>query len=86
VLIVAFTLNVALAVLNLLPIPPLDGYTFLESLFRRQYGNVFAWIDSKRQVILLVFVLIVLLTGVLRTIYTPVARFILTLPPFPVGA
>jgi Zn-dependent protease len=83
-LLVAFYLNVALAVLNLLPIPPLDGYNFLATLFRRRYGKLFFWVDSHRQVITLVFVLAVLLTGVLRLIYFPVATLILRLPPLPV--
>jgi Zn-dependent protease len=84
-LLVAFYLNVALAVLNFLPIPPLDGYNFFSTLFRRQFGGFFLWIDRNRQVIMLVFVLLLLLTGILRLIYLPVATLILRLPPFPVG-
>src|SRR2546421_171320 len=84
-LLVAFYLNVALAVLNILPIPPLDGYNFFSTLFRRRLGAVFLWIDKYQQVIMLVFVLLLLLTGVLRFIYLPVATLILRLPPFPVG-
>jgi Zn-dependent protease len=85
-LLVAFYLNVALAVFNLLPIPPLDGYNFFGTLFRRRFGNLFSWVDRNRQVIILVFVLVVLLTGVLRFIYLPVATLILRLPPVPVPA
>ena len=84
-LLVAFYLNVALAVLNLLPIPPLDGYNFFSTLFRRRFGAFFLWIDKNQQVIMLVFVLLLLLTGILRFIYLPVATLILRLPPFPVG-
>lgn len=79
-LLVAFYLNVALAVLNLLPIPPLDGYSFLAALFRGRFGQFFFWIDTNRQVIMVVFVIAVLLTGFLRLIYLPVARLILGLP------
>lgn len=87
---VAFILNVVLAVFNLLPIPPLDGYSFLSALFRRAFPEFFFRIDSNRQAIMLVFVLILLLSSflgmsILAVIYTPVVRFILTLPPFPIG-
>jgi Zn-dependent protease len=87
---VAFTLNVVLAVFNLLPIPPLDGYSFLSSLFRRTFPEFFFRIDRNRQAIMLVLVLVLLLSSflglsVLRFIYAPVARFILALPPFPIG-
>jgi Zn-dependent protease len=87
----AFILNVVLAVFNLLPVPPLDGYSFLSSLFRRRFPEFFFRIDSNRQVIILVFVLVLVLTGflgwsVLQFIYTPVVRFILAMPPFPIGS
>ena len=86
----AFILNVVLAVFNLLPIPPLDGYSFLSSLFRRRFPEFFFRIDSNRQVITLIFVLVLVLGGflglsVFRFVYTPVVRFLLSLPPFPVG-
>ncbi|HEX9097482.1 MAG TPA: site-2 protease family protein [Candidatus Dormibacteraeota bacterium] len=86
---VAFVLNVVLAVFNILPIPPLDGFSFLSSLFRRKFPAPFIWIDRNSQVILVVFVLILFLgprVGFrpLPFIYTPVIRFILALPPFPV--
>ncbi len=87
---VAFILNVVLAVFNLLPIPPLDGYSFVSALFRRTFPEFFFRIDSNRQAIMLVFVLILLLSSflgmsILAVIYTPVVRFILALPPFPIG-
>ncbi|OLE38108.1 MAG: hypothetical protein AUG48_02645 [Actinobacteria bacterium 13_1_20CM_3_68_9] len=88
---VAFILNVVLAVFNLLPIPPLDGYSFLSALFRRKFPEFFSRIDRNRQPIVLVFVLVLVLSGflgwsVLQFIYTPVVRFILALPPFPIGS
>ena len=88
---VAFILNVVLAVFNLLPIPPLDGYSFLSSLFRRTFPEFFFRIDSNRQAIMLGFVLLLLFSGflglrVLQFVYAPVVRFILALPPFPIGS
>ncbi len=88
---VAFTLNIVLAIFNLIPIPPLDGYSFLSSVFRRTFPEFFFRIDSNRQAIMLVLVLVLVLSSflglsVLRFIYAPVARFILALPPFPIGS
>jgi len=88
---VAFILNIVLAVFNLLPIPPLDGYSFLSSVFRRTFPEFFFRIDSNRQAIMLVFVLVLVLSGflglrVLQFLSAPVARFILALPPFPIGS
>jgi len=88
---VAFILNLVLAVFNILPIPPLDGYSLVSTLFRRTFPEFFFRIDSNRQAIMLVFVLVLLITSflgmsVLAFIYTPVARFILTSPPFPIGS
>jgi Zn-dependent protease len=87
---VAFILNVVLAVFNLLPIPPLDGYSFLSSLFRRRFPEFFFRIDSNRMAIMLVFVLVLLVSNflglsILSFIYSPVIRFILALPPFAIG-
>jgi Zn-dependent protease len=87
---VAFILNVVLTIFNLLPIPPLDGYSFVSALFRRTFPGFFFRIDSNRQAIMLVFVLVLLLSSflgmsILAFIYTPVVRFILNSPPFPIG-
>ena len=87
---VAFILNVVLAVFNLIPVPPLDGYSFLSSLFRRRLPAPFVWIDRNAQAILLVFVLVIFLGGflgfsLLQSISGPVIRFMLALPPFPLA-
>ena len=83
-ILVAFYFNVVLAVVNIIPIPGLDGYDVLGALFRRRYGRLFFKVDTNRQTILLVVVLVVLLAPyVLRTaslfdlLYDPVARVLL---------
>lgn len=85
---VVFTLNVVLAVFNILPIPPLDGYSFISSLFRRRFPEFFFRIDSNRMTIMLVFILVLVVGGyllrlsLLAFLATPVIRFLLALPPF----
>ena len=85
-----FTLNVVLAVFNILPIPPLDGYSFVSSLFRRRFPEFFFRIDSNRMTIMLVFILVLVVGGyllrlnVLGFLANPVIRFLLALPPFAV--
>jgi Zn-dependent protease len=85
-LLVAFYLNVLLAILNLLPIPMLDGYNLLAALFRRRFGKFFFRIDSYRQMIVLVVVIVILFVpGLLDVVYDPVAGFLLGAPVRPPG-
>jgi Zn-dependent protease len=81
---VAFYFNVLLAVVNILPIPGLDGYNLLGALFRRRYAKLFSQVDANRQAILLAVVLVVLFAPlVLRSgsifdlLYDPIARVLL---------
>lgn len=86
IVLVAFYLNVLLAVLNILPIPGLDGYNLLAALFRRRYGKFFFQMDSNRQIILLVLILIIFfIPGVFDYVYDPVARLLLGVAVRPPG-
>ena len=83
-ILVAFYFNVVLAVVNIIPIPGLDGYNILGALFRRRYARFFFKVDANRQTILLVAVLVVIFAPfVLRSsslfdvLYDPVARVLL---------
>jgi hypothetical protein len=62
----------------------------VSALFRRTFPEFFFRIDSNRQAIMLVFVLVLLLSSflgmsILAFIYMPVVRFILNSAPFPIG-
>lgn len=91
-ILVAFYFNVLLAVVNLIPIPGLDGYNILGALFRRRFARVFFRVDANRQTIVLVAVLAVLLAPfLLRTsslfdlFYDPVASVLLGASFRPIG-
>jgi Zn-dependent protease len=81
-LLAAFYLNIVLAVFNVLPIPPLDGYNLVATLLRRRFPKFFFQVDANRQVITLVLVLIVFfLPGVLGSligvVYAPASAYLL---------
>jgi len=88
ILAVAFYLNVVLAVFNILPIPPLDGYNLVATMFRRQSPQLFYTIDANRTVIALVFVLILFLAPgvfghVIQPVYTTAANLLVGTPVYP---
>ncbi|TMC38222.1 MAG: site-2 protease family protein [Chloroflexi bacterium] len=83
-ILVAFYFNVLLAVVNILPIPGLDGYNVLGALFRRRYARFFSQVDANRQAILLAVVLVVLFAplvlgsaSIFDLLYDPIARVLL---------
>jgi Zn-dependent protease len=91
-ILVAFYFNVLLAVINLIPIPGLDGYNIVSALLRRRFARLFFKVDGNRQAILLVAVLAVLVAPfLLRTstlfdlFYDPVARLLLGASLRPIG-
>ena len=88
-LLAAFYLNVVLAFFNILPIPPLDGYNFLATLFRRRCPRFFFQVDANRQVIMLVLLVVVLLVpgilaGLISPVYEALSNLLLGTSMFPV--
>jgi len=78
-------ISIYLAVLNLLPIPPFDGYGIVEGLLPR---NAYYWVRNNQQIISIV-IIVLLFTGILTT---PIAwlsdfvmRFFLWLSWLPFG-
>jgi Zn-dependent protease len=90
-LLVVFYFNVLLAIVNIIPIPGLDGYNLLSALFRRRFGKLFFQVDTNRQTVLgVVIVSLFVITAVLRHsalgfLYGPIAGLLLGVDLLPSG-
>jgi Zn-dependent protease len=58
-----YSLNLFLMVFNLLPVPPLDGFEIIRTTLRRSNPRLLYQVESNRDNIILVFVLIALLAS-----------------------
>lgn len=77
-LFVIYTLNLYLMVFNLLPIPPLDGFEIIRTTLRKRNPRLLYQIDSNRDSIVMVFVLLALLASslifmLLNLVVVPIA-------------
>lgn len=66
-------LNVVLAILNLIPFPPLDGAGILEGLFPKKVGPLLAFIRTQPIFTIMLFVSMIYL---LPSVYWPVIEFL----------
>ncbi|MGI8607715.1 MAG: site-2 protease family protein [Candidatus Dormibacteria bacterium] len=83
---VVYTLNLYLMVFNLLPVPPLDGFEIIRTTLRKSNPRLLYQIESNRDSIVLIFVLIALVASsilffVMGLVVNPVA----TLLGVPIG-
>ncbi len=69
-------LNIVLAILNLIPFPPLDGAGILEGLFPKQVGPLLAYIRTQPIFTIILFVLIF---NFLQYLWQPVLLFVFQL-------
>jgi len=72
----AVQINVFLAVFNLLPIPPLDGFKVLSGVLPRDVADSLRGFDNQGFFIL--FILLFFFPGVIDTFLMPIARLLLS--------
>lgn len=71
-ILVAFLFNAVVAVLNVIPLPPLDGYTFAGALLGRRIPKVFAWIESRRGAISVILLLLLFFPFTRALVFGPI--------------
>ncbi|MFN2465953.1 MAG: site-2 protease family protein [Candidatus Dormibacteria bacterium] len=76
-----YTLNLFLMVFNLLPVPPLDGFEIIRTTLRHSNPRLLFQIESNRESIVMVFVLIALLASsilffVMGLVVNPIAALL----------
>jgi Zn-dependent protease len=76
-----YTLNLFLMVFNLLPVPPLDGFEIIRTTLRRRNPRLLFQIESNRDSIVMVFVLVALLASsilffVMGLVVNPIAALL----------
>ena len=74
-------INVILASLNLLPVPPLDGSRIVAAFLPRDLANKYDELERYGMII----VLILLVTGLAEVFILPIVKLLLTLIAFLVG-
>lgn len=89
-LFVIYTLNLYLMIFNLLPIPPLDGFEIIRTTLRRRNPRLLYQIDSNRDSIVMVFVLVALVASsviflLLNLVVNPIATILGVPLGFPCG-
>lgn len=67
-----FSINIILAVFNIIPVPPLDGSKILAGLLPRKYMYVIFNIEKYGYIILI----ILMFTGITGMILTPIAKLV----------
>ena len=68
----ATKINIGLAVFNLLPIPPLDGYNVIKSIIPKKAAD---WIDNNMQIIEIAF-LFLIFSGLTTRVTIPTIAFL----------
>ena len=89
-LFVIFTLNLFLMVFNLFPIPPLDGFEIIRTTLRRRNPRLLYQIESNRDSIIMVFVLVAIIASsliflVIGLVANPIATVLGVPLGFPCG-